>query len=358
MESGTSYSSSEITDIHFVYGLCNGNSRAAAREYRNKYPRRRAPNHKTFVDIHRQIAERGVATLSNHHSLRRSAALIEEQVLAEVTRNPESSVRRLSARLGVSKSSVWRILKKEGLHPYHFQKVQHLHSADFTSRAVFCSWIMRKIRSNPENATKIMWTDEAIFTRAGITNFRNLHKWAGENPHLIRPSRFQQQFSVNVWAAIIDDQLIGPFEIPQVMNSLNFLNLMQNNLVDFLEDVPIATRQNMWFQLDGCPAHFGLNVRQYLDSNFPQWIGRGGPVAWPPRSPDLTPLDFFLWGAMKAKVYASIVNSREELLQRIQAVANEIRTTPGVLKRSTQSVGHRAMACIQNHGGHFEQMLN
>jgi len=26
------------------------------------------------------------------------------------------------------------------------------------------------------------------------------------------------------------------------------------------------------------------------------WIGQGGPMAWPPRSPDLIPMDFFLWG--------------------------------------------------------------
>ena len=32
-----------------------------------------------------------------------------------------------------------------------------------------------------------------------------------------------------------------------------------------------------------------------------KWIGRGGPVAWPPRSPDLTPPDYFLWGFVKEK---------------------------------------------------------
>jgi hypothetical protein len=33
-----------------------------------------------------------------------------------------------------------------------------------------------------------------------------------------------------------------------------------------------------------------------LDVKFPgRWIGRGGPIAWPPRSPDLTPLDIFFF---------------------------------------------------------------
>jgi len=37
-------------------------------------------------------------------------------------------------------------------------------------------------------------------------------------------------------------------------------------------------------------------VRVYLNESFPnRWLGHIGPVAWPPRSPDLTPLDYYLW---------------------------------------------------------------
>jgi hypothetical protein len=50
----------------------------------------------------------------------------------------------------------------------------------------------------------------------------------------------------------------------------------------------------MWFQHDGAPPHYYRRVRQYLDKwRGDHWIGRGGSVAWPARSPDLTPLDFF-----------------------------------------------------------------
>jgi len=41
----------------------------------------------------------------------------------------------------------------------------------------------------------------------------------------------------------------------------------------------------------------GRDVTTFLDETFPgRWVGRGGPTAWPPRSPDLTPLDFFCMG--------------------------------------------------------------
>ncbi|GFW39035.1 uncharacterized protein TNCV_1830271 [Trichonephila clavipes] len=87
----------------------------------------------------------------------------------------------------------------------------------------------------------------------------------------------------------------------------------------------------MWFQHDGAPAHFRADVRSALDTAYPgRWIGRGGRVNWPARSPELSCLDFFLWGHMKSFVYASPVDSEEALDARIAVVASEIRDMPGL----------------------------
>ncbi|GFG36095.1 hypothetical protein Cfor_03668 [Coptotermes formosanus] len=60
----------------------------------------------------------------------------------------------------------------------------------------------------------------------------------------------------------------------------------------------------MHFQQDGAPPHYHRDVRKCLNTRFPgRWIGRAAPIPWPPRSPDLTPLDFFLWGIVKDRVY-------------------------------------------------------
>ncbi|KAJ4433851.1 hypothetical protein ANN_16163 [Periplaneta americana] len=59
-------------------------------------------------------------------------------------------------------------------------------------------------------------------------------------------------------------------------------------------------------------------VRLAGNRKFPdRWIGRGGPIAWPPRSPDLNPLDFYLWGHLKSLVYSSPVPDLESLRNRI-----------------------------------------
>jgi len=58
------------------------------------------------------------------------------------------------------------------------------------------------------------------------------------------------------------------------------------------------------FQQDGAPPYWGSYVRRFLDAAFPNmWIGRDGPTPWPPRSLDITLLDFFLWRYVKDKVF-------------------------------------------------------
>ncbi|GBO19178.1 hypothetical protein AVEN_204016-1 [Araneus ventricosus] len=75
------------------------------------------------------------------------------------------------------------------------------------------------------------------------------------------------------------------------------------------------------FQQDGSRPHYGNIVREFLDTTFPQrWIGRGAVTAWPPRSPDITPLDFNLWGYVKQHVYSKRINDINHLKQRITDV--------------------------------------
>ncbi|KAJ4436788.1 hypothetical protein ANN_16920 [Periplaneta americana] len=58
------------------------------------------------------------------------------------------------------------------------------------------------------------------------------------------------------------------------------------------------------WQQDGAPPHFGVGVRDFLNQQFHEWIGHRGTTEWPPRSCDLTPCDFSLWGILKNDVFA------------------------------------------------------
>ena len=140
------------------------------------------------------------------------------------------------------------------------------------------------------------------------------------------------------------------------MRGTNYLNFVEDIVPPILDDMPLQLRRHLWYQLDGAPAHFTLPVRQWLDQHFPgRWIGSGGPVAWPARSPDLTPLDFFLWGSMKEKVYQTEIASREELVAKINEAAMEIRQQD--VDHVQRELRRRAAACVRAGGGHFEHLL-
>ena len=130
----------------------------------------------------------------------------------------------------------------------------------------------------------------------------------------------------------------------------NYVNFIREILPEMLENVPLKVRQRLWFQHDGAPAHFDLDVREYLNNVYPNsWIGRGGPVEWPPSSPDLTPMDFFIWGEMKCLVYETPTDTPEELVARVAEAAAIIR--------ETQSFARRYQLCINVNGRHFQQLL-
>jgi hypothetical protein len=102
---------------------------------------------------------------------------------------------------------------------------------------------------------------------------------------------------------MFDDMLIGPVILDDRMTEQNYLDFLQNELPQQIEDIPLATRIAMYFQYGGAPSHYTRHVMQHLNDTFlNRWIGRGSTINCPPRSPDLTPLDLCLWGLMKEKV--------------------------------------------------------
>ncbi|GFT23431.1 DUF4817 domain-containing protein [Trichonephila clavipes] len=59
--------------------------------------------------------------------------------------------------------------------------------------------------------------------------------------------------------------------------------------------------QELWFQQDGATCHTARATIDLLKDTFgDRLISRFGPANWPPRSCDLTPLDYFLWGYVKS----------------------------------------------------------
>jgi hypothetical protein len=150
---------------------------------------------------------------------------------------------------------------------------------------------------------------------------------------------------LNVWCALTSDSLIRPFFFDEAtVTGASYLNMLQNYAITRIP-------QGYFFQQDGAPPHYANTVKAFLDQQFPgKWIGRRGPIAWSPRSPDLTPLDFFIWGYIKDLVYQTKVEDVAELCRRIAAACETI--TPVMLQNTWREVEYRLDICRVTKGAH------
>lgn len=351
------YATQHQADIHYIYGFCDGNAAAAVREYRRRFPGRRIPNLRTFITIHRRFSELGIRPHRAERVINLSVAQ-ENRIMNIIIDDPTLSTRRVGRIVGVSHKLVWKLWRRYGLHPYHYRKSQGLLPPDHFSRITFCQRLNDELIRNPMLLRKILWMDEAQFTRAGVFNSKNRIQWLESNPNAHWQASHQTEFSINMWAGVFNNQLIGPIEIPHRPNFDNYLEFLRNiTHLEFFENIDLETLRTMWLQHDGAPGHYGAQVREYLNMTYPgRWIGRGSTtIAWPARSPDLTPLDFYVWGTLKDKVYSEQIQSREELLQKINTAAEDMRQMRVNLNGQVRT---RLSVCIETGGGHFENYLH
>ena len=81
----------------------------------------------------------------------------------------------------------------------------------------------------------------------------------------------------------------------------------------------------MWFQQDGDICHTACGTIDLLRGEFGEhFISHSGPVNWSPRLCDLTPLDYFLLGYVKAHIYIDKLASIDALEENIEAFLREI----------------------------------
>ena len=113
---------------------------------------------------------------------------------------------------------------------------------------------------------------------------------------------------------------------------------------------------NIWFQQEGATCHTAEATLDVLRPVFEnRIISRRAYVLWPPRSCDLTPLYYYLWGAVKDKCYADKPDTIDALKDNSHQVIGEIQlhTIDNVLKNSTDYVGY----CIASRGCHLNDFI-
>ncbi|GFW18823.1 uncharacterized protein TNCV_5132761 [Trichonephila clavipes] len=114
--------------------------------------------------------------------------------------------------------------------------------------------------------------------------------------------------------------------------------------------------QELGFQQDGATCHTARAAIDLLkDTLGDRLISRFGPVNWPPRSCDLTPLDYFLWGYVKALVYADKPQTLDHLEDNIRRVIADIR--PQMLEKVIENWTSRLDYIRASRGSHMPEII-
>ncbi|GFX13242.1 putative transposase [Trichonephila clavipes] len=170
--------------------------------------------------------------------------------------------------------------------------------------------------------------DEAHFWLNGYVNKQNCRIWSEADPQVYVETPLHPE-KLTVWCALWAGGIIGPYFFQNVEGHNVTVNCDRYRATItnfFIPDLNNHDVQELWFQQDGATCHTAFATIDLLKDTFgDHLISCFGSVNWPPRSCDLTPLDYFLWDYVKSLVYADKPQTPADLEDNIHRVIADIR---------------------------------
>lgn len=265
------------------------------RQFRVTYPGQNSPDDKAIRRWFNQFRDTGSVLKGHSPGRPKTSDDKVEEIRQSCIRSPKKSIVRRSLQLNVPKSTLHDVVRKRlRLRAYKIQLRHQIKPVDRPKRTDFTSFMLNEIDDNPNFIKRVLFSDEATFHTSGVVNRHNCRIWGSELPNIVH-EHVRDSPKVNVWCGLMYDQVIGPFFFAEkTINGTIYLDMLEQFLFPQIEEIEEQTGERVIFMQDGAPPHYLRQVRDTLNNRFPNgWIGRGAPISWPPRSPDLTPMDFF-----------------------------------------------------------------
>ncbi|GFX94430.1 transposable element Tc3 transposase [Trichonephila clavipes] len=196
------------------------------------------------------------------------------------------------------------------------------------ARRRFVEWAQNEIAVVPDFHKRILFSDETHFWLDGYVNKQNCRIWSEDNPQVYVETPLYPE-KLTVWCALWAGGIIGPYFFKNdeghnvTVNGDRYRAMITSFFIPELNNHDV---QELWFQQDGATCHTARATIDLLKDTFgDRLISRFGPVNWSPRSCDLTPLDYFLWGYVISLVYADKPQTLDHLEDNIRRVIADIR---------------------------------
>jgi len=333
--------------------------------FRERFPEREPPAAKTIWANVKKYRDHGTSLNRNKgNSGRRRTGRSEENIEAvrqQILEHPRDTSARRNG-VGLSAATFNRITRLDlHLHPYRMHIRHQLLPADLARRLAFARWLIAHVERDVNFLRHLIVGDEAAFCMDGKVNTHNVLEYAPAR----QPPEFNFEVNMSrqkrtVWIGFCGSgQVIGPFFFERNVNGNMYLQMINNDVLPQLEQhferQIHGVFRHLWWIQDEAPAHRLIAVRDRLRELFAERvIALNHAVEWPPRSPDLTPCDYFLWGHLKNKVFSTPPRDLDDLQDRIRREVDALRNDPDMVRRVVQGMLSRCQLCVQREGGHVE----
>ena len=333
------------------------------REFCKLFPKRKAPQGRTITKLVKKFQSTGSVVdraRTGRPKAARSAANIE-LVRRAVLQSPETSTRRRNLQLGLSRTTLRRVLNDDlNLFPYKIQIKQQLNDGDKQSRLVMCRWFNGMLEADDGWINDVWFTDEAHFYLNGLVNKQNYRFWGSEKPGYIAERPLHSP-KCTAWCAISAQGILGPFWVEDEDGETVTVTAerYRNILLQFwiaLGRKKNVKRDKSWFQQDGATAHTANQTLDWLHQKFgDRLISRRTNNVWASHSPDLNPPDFFLWGYIKDRVYLNKPRNIPELKAEVCRIIKSIHVD--MCSSVINNFAVRVRECLVRGGTHIEHVL-
>ena len=170
-----------------------------------------------------------------------------------------------------------------------------------------------------------------------------------DHAHVIHKTPLHD-LKIGVWYTVSETKIVGPIFFQSTLNIDIHLHILEQ----FNNQLTPQDKMQFFFQQDGttcCMSHRSL-TRVHDMFTEKRTISKG---LWPPRFPDLSSCDFYLWETLKQKVYANNPHNLDQLKENI---TNAIRR---ITREELQTVSANAVNCAQKcidvNREHFQHLL-
>lgn len=273
------------------------------------------------------------------------------RVQQKVDQDPSKSIRSLARELGVANATIHRTVHEDLRYGSYALKTGHfMNDATKQKRLEKAKKLLIRLK-HPEEAKMLkFFSDEKNFDQDQKVNRRN-DRWLCKSPDEV-PRVMHTKFPSTVMVLGVvssEGDVMPPFFFQRGLrvNASEYIKVLEDTVKPWMDGV--ANGRPYVFQQDSAPAHKARATQNWLADNVPyHW----SPELWPPSSPDLNPLDYYVWGVVERETNARPHNTIQSVKDTVYDVMTNMSRAH--LVKACERFRPRIEAVIAAEGGFIE----